>query len=83
MYITVLWTKYLSQRAGAPTQLDIIVGVIGVLLILEAARRVVGLPMVVVALAFIGYACFLEIFLLYLPLFFWHECIRAYHEYGM
>ena len=56
MYITVLWTKYLSQRAGAPTQLDIIVGVIGVLLILEAARRVVGLPMVVVALAFIGYA---------------------------
>lgn len=56
MYITIQWTKVLSQRAGSPTELDIIVGIIGVLLVLEAARRVVGLPIVIVASAFIGYA---------------------------
>lgn len=56
LYITILWTKVLSQRAGSPTQLDIIVGIIGVLLVLEAARRVVGLPIVIVASLFIGYA---------------------------
>ncbi|HET7839620.1 MAG TPA: TRAP transporter permease, partial [Rectinemataceae bacterium] len=56
LYVTVLWTKVLSQRAGTATPLDIIVGVIGVLLVLEAARRVVGLPIVIVAMAFIAYA---------------------------
>lgn len=56
MYITVQWTTVLSQRAGSPTQLDIIVGAIGVLLVLEAARRVVGLPIVIVAGTFIAYA---------------------------
>jgi TRAP transporter 4TM/12TM fusion protein len=56
LYITILWTKVLSQRSGSGTPLDMIVGVIGVLLVLEAARRVVGLPMVVVALVFIAYA---------------------------
>jgi len=56
LYITIQWTKVLSQRAGSPTQVDIIVGAIGVLLILEAARRVVGLPMVIVAAVFIGYS---------------------------
>lgn len=56
LYITVLWTKVLSQRAGAATPLDIAVGIVGVILVLEAARRVVGLPMVVIALCFIAYA---------------------------
>ena len=56
LYITVLWTKTISQRAGAPTALDMVIGVIGVLLVLEAARRVVGLPIVIVALAFVAYA---------------------------
>jgi TRAP transporter 4TM/12TM fusion protein len=56
LYITILWTKVLSQRAGSPTQMDMIIGVLGVLLVLEAARRVVGLPIVIVAGAFIGYA---------------------------
>jgi len=56
LYISVLWTTTLSQRAGMPTTLDIVVGIIGVLLVLEAARRLVGLPMVVIALVFIAYA---------------------------
>ncbi len=56
LYITVLWTTALSQRSGSPTSLDIVVGIIGVLLVLEATRRVVGFPMVIVALVFITYA---------------------------
>ncbi|MEI6876910.1 MAG: TRAP transporter permease, partial [Spirochaetota bacterium] len=56
LYITILWTFTLSQRSGSGTSLDIIVAVVGVLLVLEAARRVVGLPIVIVALVFIAYA---------------------------
>ena len=56
LYLTVLWTHTLSQRAGSATPLDIAVGIVGVLLVLEAARRVVGLPIVIVALTFIAYA---------------------------
>lgn len=56
LYISILWTHTLSQRAGMPTTLDMIVGIIGVLLVLEAARRVVGLPMVAIALVFVAYA---------------------------
>jgi TRAP transporter 4TM/12TM fusion protein len=56
LYITILWTKVISQRAGAPTALDIAIGIVGVLLVLEAARRVVGLPIVIVALCFVAYA---------------------------
>jgi len=56
LYITILWTNTLSQRSGTPTPLDIAIGIVGVLLVLEATRRVVGLPMVIVALVFIAYA---------------------------
>ncbi|MFZ2634751.1 MAG: TRAP transporter permease [Rectinemataceae bacterium] len=56
LYITILWTKVLSQRASSGTVLDIVIGFIGVVLVLEAARRVVGLPIVIVALVFITYA---------------------------
>ena len=56
IYVTVLWTKVLSQRASSGTVLDIVIGVIGVILVLEAARRVVGLPIVIVALVFVAYA---------------------------
>jgi len=56
LYITILWTNTLAQRSGSPTTLDMIVGIIGVLLVLEAARRVVGLPMVIVAAVFLAYA---------------------------
>ncbi len=55
MYIIVNYQK-LVLRAGTATPLDIVFGVIGLLLVLEAARRVVGVPMVVIALVFIAYA---------------------------
>ena len=54
-YIVIMYRE-LVLRAGLPTTLDVIVGVIGVLLVIEAARRVVGMPMVCVVLAFLAYA---------------------------
>lgn len=55
IYIIINY-QALVLRAGAATQLDIIMGIIGILVVLEAARRVVGVPMVVIALVFIAYA---------------------------
>ncbi len=46
----------LVLRAGAINSTDMAVGVLGVLLVIEATRRVVGIPMVLVALVFLVYA---------------------------
>ncbi len=54
-YIVIMYRE-LVLRAGLPTTLDVVVGVIGTLLVIEAARRVVGIPMVCVVLAFLAYA---------------------------
>ena len=48
--------KDLVLRAGRATPTDIVVGALGVLMVLEAARRVVGWPIVIVAVVFLGYA---------------------------
>ncbi|TIM54781.1 MAG: TRAP transporter permease, partial [Mesorhizobium sp.] len=45
----------LSGRPGQPTTLDLVTGTVGILLLLEATRRALGLPMVVVACVFIFY----------------------------
>lgn len=55
MYILVFYQD-LVLRAGLVTTTDYIVGLLGVLLILEAARRVVGWPIVTIASLFIAYA---------------------------
>ena len=52
--------KELILRAALPTQTDVIIGALGIILVIEAARRVVGIPMVCVVLFFIGYAFFGE-----------------------
>lgn len=54
-YIIVFYQE-LVLRAGMATTFDIIAGIIGTLLVLEAARRVVGVPIVVIAIVFIVYA---------------------------
>jgi len=46
----------LLLRAGDQTPLDIFVAVVAVLLVLEAARRVVGLPIVIIASVFLVYS---------------------------
>lgn len=48
----------LVLRAGNVTQLDFFVGLSAILLVLEATRRTVGLPIMIIALIFIGYAIF-------------------------
>ena len=46
----------MAQKATRITSLDVIIGIIGILIIAEVCRRVVGLPILVVATAFIVYA---------------------------
>ncbi|EAZ99095.1 TRAP transporter permease [Marinobacter sp. ELB17] len=46
----------LSQRPGAPILQDVIVGVAGVLLLLEATRRALGPPLMIVASFFLIYS---------------------------
>ncbi|HWK64650.1 MAG TPA: TRAP transporter permease [Rhizobiaceae bacterium] len=50
-----LFHDALSQRPGLPTTLDLATGTAGILLLLEATRRALGLPMVMVAVVFIIY----------------------------
>ncbi len=48
--------KELATRPGQPTQMDIVVACIGLVLLLEATRRAVGWPMAALAVVFIAYA---------------------------
>ena len=54
-YIVVQY-KELVGRAGLMTTEDYIVGAIGVILVIEATRRIVGIPMVTVVMLFLAYA---------------------------
>ena len=55
VYIVIQYRE-LVTRAGSVSGVDTVVGVLGILLVIEAARRVVGLPMVTVVLLFLAYA---------------------------
>jgi len=55
LYIVVFYEELVARAASPPT-LDMIVGVAGLLIVLEAARRAVGWPMVIVACGFLTYA---------------------------
>ncbi|MFV5214829.1 TRAP transporter permease [Azonexus caeni] len=50
-----LFYSELASRPGMPTTLDLAVAVTGLVLLLEAARRALGLPMVILAIVFLGY----------------------------
>ncbi len=50
-----LFYAQLATRPGQPTDMDIYVAVVGMLLLLEATRRALGLPMVIVATVFLAY----------------------------
>ena len=45
----------LAERPGAPIAVDIVAGVVGMVMLLEAARRALGLPLVIVAAVFLFY----------------------------
>nr|WP_086939667.1 TRAP transporter permease [Thaumasiovibrio occultus] len=53
-YIFIFYSQ-LADRAGAPTQPDIIIAVIGMVLLLEATRRALGPPLMVVSGVFLLY----------------------------
>lgn len=56
--VAYLWFTFdsLVDRGGSPTVMDVIMGCIAILLVLEAARRCVGIPLVIVVLVFLVYA---------------------------
>ncbi|MFD2671882.1 TRAP transporter permease [Marinicrinis sediminis] len=48
--------KEMASRSGDPTGMDIVIALIIVMLVLEATRRVLGLPLVILVLVFMAYA---------------------------
>lgn len=54
----IIFYKELLLRAGSFTPVDIVISVIAILLLLEAARRVAGMVVVTVAVVFLAYAFF-------------------------
>jgi TRAP transporter 4TM/12TM fusion protein len=69
-YVLVNYRSIVTQ-AGRLTPADVVVGAVGILLLFEAARRIVGLPMVIIAALFVLYALFGE----WLPGVFAHKNI--------
>lgn len=57
LYIFVFY-RDLAQRPGLPITQDLIVSGIGMVLLLEATRRALGPPLVIVALVFLAYVFF-------------------------
>lgn len=65
----VIFYKQLVLRAGLPTTLDLVVASLAVILVLEGARRITGIPLPLIATLFILYALFGR----YIPGFFAHR----------
>ncbi|MBN8199172.1 MULTISPECIES: TRAP transporter permease [Bacillaceae] len=66
------WPLFIDEivmRAGRLTEIDFYVGLIAVLLVLEATRRAVGLPITIIAVIFLAYAMFGP----YMPAFLAHR----------
>ncbi len=51
----LLFYADLATRPGQPSMMDIVTGSVGLVLLLEATRRAVGVPMTVLAIVFLGY----------------------------
>ncbi|WP_157147684.1 TRAP transporter permease [Brachyspira pilosicoli] len=57
LYISINFDS-LVRRAGIYNTTDIIIGIIGILILFEACRRIVGTPILIISLVFIVYALF-------------------------
>lgn len=53
-----LFYRELSDRPGAPIEMDLWIAGIGMVALLEATRRALGPPLMIVALVFLGYVFF-------------------------
>ena len=56
-YIYLFYVQ-LSERSGAPITFDLVIAGVGIILLLEATRRALGFPLMIVALVFLGYTFF-------------------------
>ena len=56
LYIVINFQE-IARRTGAFTFVDILVGGIGILVLFESCRRIVGIPIAIIAATFIVYAC--------------------------
>ena len=54
LYLLVFQTE-LAERSGAPLQIDLFIAAVGLLMLLDATRRVVGPALTVVATVFLAY----------------------------
>jgi TRAP transporter 4TM/12TM fusion protein len=54
----ILFYAQLATRPGQPNTMDIITASVGIVLLLEATRRAVGMPMTVLAIIFLTYIMF-------------------------
>lgn len=68
LYIVINF-QTLVRRSGNNTTLDVIIGIIGILILFESCRRIVGLPIMTIAAVFVIYAFFGK----YLPGFLHHR----------
>ncbi|MBL4741153.1 MAG: TRAP transporter permease [Sneathiella sp.] len=50
-----LFGSRLSDRPGNPNAMDIVVATVGIIMLLEATRRALGPPLMVIAILFLGY----------------------------
>lgn len=57
LYMVMNYEKLVSQ-AGSYTPIDMLVAILAIVLLMEACRRVVGLPILIVVSCFIAYAYF-------------------------
>src|SRR3546814_11097646 len=53
-----LFYAELARRSGLPTTLDLVTAAVGLILLLEATRRTLGPPLMIVALFFLAYVFF-------------------------
>ncbi len=54
LYLFIFYDE-LAARSGSPTNIDILVAIVGVLLLLEATRRALGWPLTIIAILFLCY----------------------------
>lgn len=72
IYVGSYWPTHINEivmRVGMLTDRDFYVGIIAILLVLEATRRAVGLPITIIAILFLSYGYFGE----YMPGFLQHS----------
>jgi len=64
-YITYFYPRTIIMRAGVPSTLDIIAGIIIIVVTIEATKRVTGLALPIVSMVFLLYSLFAN----YFPIF--------------